>query len=94
MGLVGDFSSINPYGVRAKGFLCGHIGLRVGQSSGLGLWAFQYIGSGLRMFQDSGLGLRVKSPDVHVTLLIPLYLTWSVFVVSFPPSPLPLSPLI
>ena len=27
------------------------------------------------MFQSSGLGLRVKSPDDHMMLLIPLYLT-------------------
>ena len=27
------------------------------------------------MFQGNGLGLRVRSPDDHVMLLIPLYLT-------------------
>ena len=89
MGVVGDFSLINPYGVRVKGFLCSCLGLRVAQSSGLGLWVFQSDGSGLRVFQDSGLGLRVRSPDDHVILLIPLYLTWDVFAVSFPHPPFP-----
>ena len=28
MGIVGDFSLINPYGVRVKGFLCGRLRLR------------------------------------------------------------------
>ena len=41
-------------------------------------------GSGLRVFRGSGLGLRVISSDGHVILLIPLYLTWGVFAVSFP----------
>ena len=36
------------------------------------------------MIRGSGSGLRVRSPDVHVILLIPLYLIWGVFVVSFP----------
>ena len=45
---------------------------------------------GLRVFRDSRLGLRVRSPGDHVILLIPLYLTWGVFAVPFPPSsPLP-----
>ena len=36
------------------------------------------------MFQSSGLGLRVGSPDDHVMLLIPLYLTgvFSLFPLS------------
>ena len=74
MGIVGDFSLINPYGARVKGFPCDCLGLRVAQSSG----------SGLRVYQGSGLGLRVRSSDDHVILLIPLYLTWGVFAVSFP----------
>ena len=37
MEVVGDFSLINPYGVRVKGFPCGMSGLRVYQVSGLGL---------------------------------------------------------
>ena len=36
-GIVGDFSLINPYGVRVKGFLCVCLGLRVARSSGSGL---------------------------------------------------------
>ena len=53
----------------------------------MGLWIFQGVGSGLRVFQTSRLGLRVRSPDDHVTLLIPLYLTWGAFAISFPPIP-------
>ena len=80
MEIVGDFSLINPYGVRAKGFPCDWLGLRVIQSSGLGL----------RVFRGNGSGLRVRSPDVHVMLLIPLYLTgvFSLFlslILSSPP---------
>ena len=45
--------------------LSGVSGLRVNKSNG----------SGLRVFQVSGIGLRVRSPDDHVILLIPLYLT-------------------
>ena len=63
MGIVGDFSFINPFGVRVRVFPCGVSGLRVARNSGLGL----------RVFRDSGLGLRVRSPDDHVILLIPLY---------------------
>ena len=37
MKIVGDFSLINPYGVRVKGFFCGVLGLRVARDSGLGL---------------------------------------------------------
>ena len=74
MGISGDFSLINPYVVRVKGFLCGVSGLRVARSSG----------SGLRVFWSSGLGLRVRSADGYVMLLIPLYLTWGVFAISFP----------
>ena len=93
--MVGDFSLIIPYGVRVEGFSCDWLGLRVAQSSGLGLRVARNIGSGLRVCQGSGLGLRVRSPDDHVILLIPLYLTWGVFAVTFPPSPsLPSSPLI
>ena len=66
MGIVGDFSLINPYGVRVKGFPCGV--------------------SGLRVFRNSGLGLRIRSPDDHVMLLIPLYLT-GVFLLFFSPHP-------
>ena len=40
------------------------------------------------MFRGSGLGLRVRSPDVHVILLIPLYLTRDVFAVPSPSSSL------
>ena len=40
--IVGDFSLINPYGVRVKGFLCVCLGLRVARS----------IGSGLRVFPE------------------------------------------
>ena len=61
-------------GVRVKGFFCGVLGLRVAQGSGL--W--------LRVFQSSGLGLRVRSPDGHVMLLIPLYLTGMFLVCLFP----------
>ena len=47
------------------------------------------------MFQNSGLGLRVRSPDDHVILLIPLYLTRGVFAVSLPIfSSLPTSDLL
>ena len=42
------------------------------------------------MFQSSGSGLRVRSPDVHVILLIPLYLIWGVFAVLFPHPLFPL----
>ena len=42
------------------------------------------------MFWSSGLGLRVRSPDDHVMLLIPLYLT-GVFLLF--PSPHPFSTL-
>ena len=80
MGVVGDFSLMNPYGVRVKGFSCDWLGLRV-------TWS---IGSGLRVCQGSRLGLRVRSPDDHVTLFIPLYLTWGVFAIVFPSSSLPL----
>ena len=79
MGIVGDFSLINPYGARVKGFLCGCIGLSVVQSSG----------TGLRVFQSNGSGLRVRSHDNHVTLLIPLYLTG---MISLFLSPHPLLP--
>ena len=83
--MVGDFSLINPYGVRVKGFSRDWLGLKVAQSNG----------SGLRVFRDSGLGLRVRSPDDHVILLILLYLTWKFSPLLFPPSPsLPSSPLI
>ena len=41
------------------------------------------------MFQNSGLGLRVRSPDGHVMLLIPLYLT-GVFLLFLSPSSSPL----
>ena len=83
MGLVGDFSLILPYGVRVKGSL---------------LWSLRVKGCssqwlGLRVIQGSGLGLRVRSPDGHVILLIPLYLTGGVFAVPFPLSSLPSSPL-
>ena len=44
-------------------------------------------GSGLRVYWGCGLGLRVRSPDEHVILLIPLYLTWGVLDVSFPHPP-------
>ena len=74
MGIVGDFSLINPYGVRVKGFPCNCLGLRVARSSG----------SGLRVYQGSGLGLRVRSPDDHVILLVPLYLTGVFSLFSFP----------
>ena len=74
MGIVGDFSLINPYGVRVKGFPCNSLGSRVARSSG----------SGLRVYQGSGLRLRVRSPDVHVILLIPLYLTGVLSLFSFP----------
>ena len=84
MGIAGDFSLMNPYGVRVKGFLCGQLGSRVDQNNGLGL----------RVFRGNGCGLRVRSPDGHVILLIPLYLIWGVFSVIFPSSSLPLSPLI
>ena len=47
-------------------------------------------GIGSRVSRSSGSGLRVKSPDDHVMLLIPLYLIWGVFAVSFPSSSLPL----
>ena len=77
--IVGDFSLINPYGVRVKGFPCACLGLRVSQSTG----------SGLRVFWGSGSGLRVRSPDDHVMLLIPLYLTG---VCSLFPFPHPLIP--
>ena len=43
--------------------------------------------SRLRVVQGSGLGLRVRSPDDHVMLLIPLYLT-RVVSLSFSPHPL------
>ena len=33
MEIVGDFSLINPYGARVKGFPSGCLGLRVAQSS-------------------------------------------------------------
>ena len=36
------------------------------------------------MFRNSGLGLRVRSPDDHVILLIPLYLPRGVLAVSLP----------
>src|ERR1700743_1146032 len=83
MEIVGDFSLIIPYGVRVMGFPCDSLGLRVARSNGLGLRVFQGIGS----------GLRIRSPDVHVILLIPLYLIWGVFVVSFPHPLFPSSPL-
>ena len=83
MGTVGDFSLINPFGARVKGFPCGVAGLRVAWSSGLGL----------RVFQGSGSGLRVRSPDDHVMLLISLYLTGGDFSIPFPSSSLPLSSL-
>ena len=69
METVGDFSLINPYGVRVKGFPCVCLGLRVDRSS--------------------GSGLRVRSPDDHVMLLIPLYLTgvFSLFPFSHPLFP-------
>ena len=79
MGIVGDSSLINPYGVRVKGFCCGVTGLRVAWDSGLGL----------RVLQSSGSGLRVRSLDGHVILLIPQYLT-EVFCCSFPSSSSPL----
>ena len=72
--VIGDFSLILPYGVRVKGFSCHWLGLRVVQS----------IGSGLRVFQSSGSGLRVRSPDDHVMLLIPLYLTGVFLLFPFP----------
>ena len=72
--VIGDFSIIIPYGVRVKGFPCDHVGLRVARNSGLGL----------RVNRGSGLGLRIRSPDDHVILLIPLYLTWGVLDVFFP----------
>ena len=74
MGIVGDFSLIFPYGVRVKGFPCGVAGLRVAHNSGLGL----------RVFWSSGSGLRVRSPDDHVMLLIPLYLTGVFLLFPFP----------
>ena len=77
MGVVWDFSLINLYGVRVKGFPCGMSGLRVDWASGLGL----------RVFWSSGLGLRVRSPDGHVMLLIPLYLN-GVFSLFLFPHPL------
>ena len=40
MEIVGDFSLINPYGVRVKGFFCVLPGLRVAQSNGSGLRVF------------------------------------------------------
>ena len=52
-----------------------------------GLRVIQSFGSGLRVFRNSGLGLRVRSPDDHVILLIPLYLT-GVFSVCLFPHPL------
>ena len=84
MGIVGDFSLINPYGVRVKGFL---------------LWSVRVKGCpswwlGLRVSRGNGLGLRVRPPDGHVILLIPLYLTRGVFAVLFPSSSLPFPPLI
>ena len=80
MRLVGDFSLINPYGVRVKGSP---------------LWSFRVKGCpsywlGLRVFQSSGSGLRVGSPDDHVILLIPLYLTGGFHC---PLSLIPSSPL-
>ena len=80
MGIVGDFSLVNPYGVRVKGFPCVCLGLRVARGTG----------SGLRVFWSSGSGLRVRSPDDHVMLLIPLYLT-GVFSLFLFPHPLFLS---
>ena len=77
--VIWDFSLIIPYGVRVMGFFCDWLGLRVAQS----------IGSGLRVFQSSGSGLRVRSPDGHMMLLIPLYLTG---VFSLFPFPHPLFP--
>ena len=79
MGIVGDFSLIIPYGVRVMGFSCDWLGLRVAQS----------IGSGLRVFRSSGSGLRVRSPDDHVMLLIPLYLTGVLLLFSLPHPLLP-----
>ena len=42
------------------------------------------------MFRGSGSGLRVESPDDHVMLLIPLYITgvFSLFFFLIPSSPL------
>ena len=40
--------------------------------------------SGLRVFRGSGSGLRVRSPDDHVMLLIPLYLTGVFSLFTFP----------
>ena len=77
MEIIGDFSLIIPYGVRVKGFSGVRLGLRVSQS----------IGSGLRVFWSSGSGLRVRSPDGHVMLLVPLYLS-GVFSLLFFPHPL------
>ena len=74
MEIVGDFSLMIPYGVRVKGFFCDWLGLRVAQS----------IGSGLRVFWGNGSGLRVRSPDDHVMLLIPLYLTGVCLLFPFP----------
>ena len=79
MGMAGDFSLIIPYGVRVKGFSCDWLGLRVAWS----------IGSGLRACRSSGSGLRVRSPDDHVMLLFPLYLTGEF---SLSPFPHPLFP--
>ena len=79
MEIVGDFSLIIPYGVRVKGFSLDCLGLRVAQS----------FGSGLRVFQSSGSGLRVGSPDNHVMLLIPLYITGVFLLFPFPHPPFP-----
>ena len=77
MEIVGDFSLIIPYGVRVKGFFLVCLGLRVARG----------FGSGLRVFWSSGSGLRVGSPDEHVMLLIPLYITGVFSLFPFPHSP-------
>ena len=43
------------------------------------------------MFQSGGLGLRVRSPDGHVVLLIPLYLTGMFSLFLFPNPLFPLA---
>ena len=79
--VIGDFSCFR-LNVDSWGFLFNH-------SYGVRVEGFSCDWLGLRVFWSSGSGLRVRSPDDHVTSLIPLYLTW---VFSLFPSPHPLFP--